>query len=194
MKHTISCADLSMQQLEKEIRREGRRRDKRGAFRSTVSVLLVIGAAAVLAATLWFPVLRIAGDSMSPLLQSGQIVAAFRTEQLAQGDIAAFYYENQILVKRVIAVSGDWIEIDAQGQVFVNGTLLQEDYLADAVLDPGDQAYPYQVPDGSYFVMGDNRAVLADSRSTDIGCVASEKLVGKIIFRLWPLDRLEYLG
>lgn len=194
MKKGIITLAPTEQQLEKELKRTQRNHRRRAAFRSTVSVLLVITAIAILAASLWIPIYRITGDAMEPLLERGQTVLAYRTSKLSPGDVAAFYYENQILIKRVIGVSGDWIDIDEQGRVSVNGTLLEEEYLTDAVLNPTDLTYPYQVPDGCYFVMGDHRASSTDSRISAIGCMSQEKIAGKIIFRIWPLQRLEYIG
>lgn len=194
MKKNLIELNPSEQQLEKELRRRQLHRRQRAAFRSTVCILLIIGAAAVLAATLWIPMFRITGSSMEPLLKQGQVVVAYRTTNLHIGDVAAFYYENQVLIKRVIAESGDWLDIDRQGNVFVNGDALEEEYLSEAVLGTTDLTYPYQVPDGCYFVMGDNRGVSMDSRMSTVGCISQEKVAGKVLFRIWPIQQLEYIG
>ena len=186
--------ELSQPQLVKEIIRLQDRRSRRVKILTTVSALLVVAAMAVLAATLWFPVLQITGESMAPLLQNGHVVITQRTQELQRGDLAAFYHENRILVKRVIASSGDWVDIDDDGNVSVNGEMLDEEYLQKAVLKPSNLSYPYQVPEGCLFVMGDNRAISMDSRLSQIGPISSDQILGKLLFRIWPLRKLEYLG
>jgi signal peptidase I len=156
--------------------------------------MLVLAASTVLAATLWFPVVEVTGSSMAPSLESGQVVLTLRTSEPEPGDITVFYHENQILVRRMIAGAGDWIDINDTGTVFVNGEKLEEPYLQRAVLRPSDLTYPYQVPDGCIFVMGDNRAISMDSRLSEIGPVSCDRILGKILFRIWPLKQLEYLG
>lgn len=194
MKKNLIELNPSEQQLEKELRRRQLHRRQRAAFRSAVCILLIIGAATVLAATLWIPMFRITGNSMEPLLEQGQVVVTYRTTNLHRGDVTAFYYENQVLIKRIIAESGDWVNIDRQGNIFVNGEALEEEYLSEAVLGTTDLTYPYQVPDGCYFVMGDNRAVSMDSRMSTVGCVSQEKIAGKVLLRIWPIRQLEYIG
>lgn len=186
--------DLSQQQLEKEIKRTQHHRNRRRAIRHAVSGFLVLAAISVLAATLWFPVLEITGSSMEPLLESGHVVLTYRTRELQPGDVAAFYHDNRILVKRVIAVAGDWVEIDDAGVVSINGEGLDEPYLQKAVLKPSDVTYPVQVPSGCVFVMGDNRAISMDSRLSEIGPISHDRILGKIVCRIWPLDLLEFLG
>lgn len=179
-----------LEELEEELRREKYRRRYYSAFGSTVSTLIVVAAVAVLVATLWLPVLQIYGSSMTPTLQDGEIIFTVKTAEPETGSVIAFYYNNKILVKRVIAGAGDWVDIAEDGTVYVNESRLDEPYLTEKALGECDIAFPYQVPDGKWFVMGDHRATSVDSRSSAVGCVAQEQIVGKILFRVWPLNRL----
>lgn len=188
MKKRVSAADLpTAEQVSRERSRLRYRRRYRRTLRSTAAILLVVAALAVLAATLWMPVLRIYGSSMSPTLEDGQIVIAVKTEKFSPGDITAFYYGNKLLIKRYIAGPADWVDIDADGIVSINGTLLDEPYLTEHAYGETNITLPYQVPDERYFLMGDNRDVSIDSRSTAVGCVAADQVAGKVIFRVWPL-------
>lgn len=180
----------SVEQLEKELRRVNYMRRYRVVLKSTVYTLITVAAIAVLVATLWLPVLQIYGSSMTPTLQDGEIIFSVKTSDVKQGDIIAFYYNNKILVKRVIANAGDWFNIDQDGTVYVNNTELEEPYLTERSFGDADIELPYQVPEGKVFVMGDHRATSVDSRHIAVGCVAQEQIVGKIIFRIWPLGRL----
>lgn len=180
----------SSRQVEAELKRVTYRRRYGVVLRSTVYTRVVVAAVAVLVATIWLPVLRIYGSSMTPTLQDGEIIFSVKTADFAPGDIVAFYYNNKILVKRVICGPGDWVDIDQDGTVSVNGTLLDEPYLVERALGDCNITLPYQVPDGKIFVMGDHRSTSVDSRNTAVGCVAQEQVVGKILFRVWPLDRL----
>lgn len=157
-------------------------------LRSTVYVLIVVAAAAILVATLWMPVLQIYGSSMSPTLWDGDIVVCVKTSDFHTGDLAAFYYGNKLLVKRVICGPADWIDIDGDGNVYINGALTDEPYVQEKALGESTLEYPYQVPDERWFLMGDNRAVSIDSRSSQVGCVAQEQIAGRIVFRVWPLN------
>ena len=180
----------SISDLETELRRVKYQRRYNMVLKSTVYTLITVAAVAVLVATLWLPVLQIYGSSMTPTLQDGEIVFSVKTNTMEQGDIIAFYYNNKILIKRVIANPGDWVNITEDGTVYVNDQLLEEPYLAEKAFGDADIELPYQVPDGKIFVMGDHRATSADSRHTAVGCVASEQIVGKIIFRVWPLNQI----
>ncbi len=187
MKHK-EHARLSVEELEQELKREKDRRSYGRALRGTLFTLITVAAAAVLVATLLLPVLRIYGGSMSPTLQDDEIVVAVKGREIDSGDIVAFYYNNRILVKRVIARSGDWVNIDGEGNVYVNDKMLDEPYLKEKSFGEADIELPYQVPDGFYFVIGDNRATSVDSRHQVLGCLEPEYIVGKIVLRVWPLS------
>ena len=177
-------------QLETELAREKYRRRYGRVMRSTIYTLITVAAVAVLVATLWLPVLQIYGSSMSPTLDEGEIVVSLKGSDFRQGDIVAFYYNNKILVKRVIAGPGRWVDIGEDGTVCVDGEPLNEPYLTEKAFGDCDIQLPYQVPDGRYFVMGDHRSTSVDSRHSAVGCVASEQIVGKIVFRVWPLKAM----
>lgn len=183
----------STQQLEAELKRTKYRSRYRSVFSSTVYTLVTVAASAILVATLWLPVLQIYGSSMTPTLQDGEIIFSVKTSEFALGDITAFYYNNKILVKRVICGPGDWIDIDEDGTVYINEVRLEEPYLTEKALGDCNIDLPFQVPDGKVFVMGDHRSTSVDSRNTAVGCVAQEQIVGKIIFRIWPLSRMGYV-
>ncbi len=180
----------TMEQLEAELKKEKYKRSYRKVLRSTAFSLLVVAAAAVLVAVLLLPVLQINGTSMTDTLQDGDIVVAISNSKFRTGDVIAFYYNNNILVKRVIAASGDWVDIDKDGNVYVNGELLDEPYVKEKSLGNCDIELPYQVPDGRCFVMGDHRETSIDSRNTAVGCISESGIVGRIMFRVWPLEEL----
>ena len=157
-------------------------------LRSTINSLIVVAAIAVLISNQLFPVLRIYGHSMNETLDEGELVIALKSGEFAIGDVIAFYYNNKLLVKRVIGVSGDWIDIDQDGTVYVNNRKIDEPYIDEKAYGETNIELPYQVPESRIFVMGDNRAVSVDSRNTAVGCVAEEQIVGRIVFRIWPLE------
>lgn len=181
-------------QIERELQRVRYQSRYRSVLRSTVYTLVTVAAIAILVATLWIPVLRIYGSSMTPTLQDGQIVLSVKTSDVETGDIIAFYYNNKILIKRVIGIAGDWIDIDEDGTVYVNDAPLEEPYLTERAMGECNIDLPYQVPEGRYFVMGDHRSTSVDSRNTAVGCVSEEQVVGIVIFRVWPLSRLGSVG
>lgn len=192
-KKTFSEDPPSLEVLEQELHRVKYRHRYRTVMKSTIFTLITVAAIAVLIATLWLPVLQIYGNSMTPTLEDGQIVFSVKTTDFDKGDIIAFYYNNKVLVKRVIAGPGEWVNIAEDGTVFVNDVELDEPYLSDKAFGDTNIELPYQVPDGRFFVMGDHRSTSADSRNTTVGCVAADQLVGKIIFRIWPLDQIGML-
>ena len=178
------------EQLEAELNRVKYHNRYQSVLRSTIYSLITVAAVAVLVATLWLPVLRIYGNSMTPTLEAGQLIVSVKSSDFETGDIVAFYYNNKILVKRVIAGPGDWVDIDNDGLVYINQEEFAEPYVQEPALGDCNIKLPYQVPDGKFFVMGDHRATSVDSRNTSVGCVAHEQIVGKILFRLWPLTAM----
>ena len=180
--------------LQKELKRERYKRRFRRLPRSTISALIVVAAVAALIATLVLPVLQIAGTSMEPSLRDGDIVLLVKKKDLQTGDLCAFYYSNKILIKRIIATPGDYLWIESDGTVFLNGEPLDEPYVSEKALGECDVEFPYQVPENSYFVMGDKRETSIDSRSSVIGCIAEDQLIGKIFCKFWPLKDFEFIG
>ena len=178
----------SSEQLQQELNRVQHNRRFHSIIRSTISTLIVVAAIAILVATLWMPVLQTYGSSMTPTLQDGEIVLSLKSGKFECGDMIAFYYNNKILIKRVIAGPADWVNIDSEGTVYINGVPIDEPYIEEKAFGDCDIELPYQVPEARYFVMGDHRSVSIDSRHTSIGCVAEEQIVGKIVFRVWPLS------
>ena len=175
------------EELEAQLERERYRFRYFKALRNTVFSLIVVAAVAVLIAMLWMPVLQIYGSSMAPQLTAGNIVLSRKAKDLEPGDVVAFYYNNKVLVKRMIGNPGDWIDIDKDGNVFINGELLEEPYVAEKALGDCDIDLPYQVPENKIFVMGDHRSVSIDSRNSSVGCIETDQIVGKLVFKIWPI-------
>ena len=180
----------SVELLEQEVQRVRYKRRYHNVLKSTIYALITVAAVAVLVATLWLPVMQTYGSSMAPTMQNGDIVFSVKSSNFKQGDMIAFYYNNKILVKRVIAGPADWVDITEDGTVFVNDEMLEEPYVEEKAFGDTNIELPYQVPDGRFFVMGDYRSTSVDSRNTAVGCVAQEQMVGKIVFRIWPLDTI----
>ena len=181
-------------QLEQELKRERYKHRYRQTFRGTVYTLITVAAVAVLVATLWMPVLQIYGASMNPTLSEGDIVISLRTKEFKPGDVVAFYYGNKLLVKRYIAGAGSWVDIGQDGTIYVNEQELTEPYLTEKAFGDCDLKLPYQVPEEKFFVVGDHRSTSVDSRHTAVGCITEEYIVGKITFRIWPLDKFGPIG
>jgi len=179
--------------LQKELKRERYKRRFRKLLKSTVNALIVVAAVAALVATLVLPVLQIAGTSMEPNLNDGDIVLLVKKKNLQTGDLCAFYYSNKILIKRVIATPGDYILIESDGTVLLNGRPLDEPYISKKALGECDVTFPYQVPENCYFVMGDKRETSIDSRSSVIGCIPEDQIVGKIFCKFWPLSEFAFI-
>jgi len=178
----------SIEQLEAEVGRLKYRSRYRTVLRSTIYSLLVVAAVAVLVATIWLPVLQIYGSSMTPTLNESDIVVSVKGSEFEQGDLIAFYMGNKILVKRVIALPGQTVDMDEDGTIYVDGKALDEPYLTEKSYGDANIELPYQVPDNRYFCVGDHRSTSVDSRHTEIGCISEEQIVGKIVFRVWPLS------
>ncbi len=178
------------EQLDSEVKQVKYHKDFMKVLKNTVSSLIVVASVAVLVAMLLLPVLRVTGSSMSPTLKNDELVICSKRSNFKSGDMVAFYYNNKILLKRVIGIEGDIIDIKEDGTVYVNGTELDESYVNEKSLGICDIKLPYQVPDNRIFVMGDNRSVSVDSRSTTVGCIADEYVIGRVIFRLWPFKNI----
>lgn len=183
-----------IEQLEKELVREKHKRRYGRTLRSTVYALIVVAAIAVLLATILFPVLQIYGSSMTPTVNEGEIVVAIKGSDFKCGDVAAMWYGNKLLVKRIIAGPGQWVNIDDEGNVYVNGDYIDEPYVDNKALGECNIELPYQVPEGRYFVLGDHRGVSQDSRNSAVGCIAEEQIVGRLAFRVWPFSNFGKIG
>ena len=184
----------SLTEIQSERKRIRRKDYYKQALRSTIAVLIVVAAVAVLIVTLFMPILQISGDSMSPTLEHDEIVVLLKTKKFERGDLIGFYYQGKILLKRVIALPEDEVAIDADGNVYINGELLEEPYVSDKELGDCDLEFPYKVPGTSYFVMGDRRSNSVDSRNSVIGSIPREDIVGKIFVRVWPFSRFGFVN
>ena len=184
----------TIDQIEAERKRYRWHKAYAKALRGTISVLTYMAAVAALVATLILPVLQIEGTSMEPTLVNGDIVLLVKTKALGRGDVCGFSWNNKTLIKRVIGIPGDWIEIDTDGTVYRNGEKLDEPYAQQIAFGECDLEFPYQVPPEQYFVLGDMRESSIDSRNTLVGCVENEQIIGKIFLRVWPLEDLQYFG
>ena len=179
-------------QVEAERKRYRRQKAYNKALRGTVYVLTIVAAVAVLIATLILPVLQIEGTSMEPTLSNGDVVLLMKTTRFDHGDLCAFTWNNKLLVKRVIGLPGDWIEIDTDGTIYLNGDKLDEPYVEHKALGECDLEFPFQVPQEQYFVIGDMRESSIDSRNTVIGCIPKDQIVGKVFFRVWPFKKIGF--
>lgn len=178
------------EEVRRELDRETRRRRTTRVIANTIGVFVVVIAAAIIAATFFFSVLQIRGTSMEPNIHEGDMIITTHGTNFDQGDVVAFYFNNRVLLKRVVAFPGDWVDIDDYGTVAVNGQVLQEDYVKDLALGDSDISFPYQVPENRYFVLGDNRSVSIDSRSSAIGTITDEQVIGKVVLRVFPFTTM----
>ena len=183
----------SIEVLEGEVQKVQYRSRFLRTLRNTIFSLIVVAAAAVIVAMLVLPIFQITGSSMSETLEDGDIVVAVRGSGYETGDVIAFYYNNSILIKRVIAAPGQWVDIDNEGNVYVDNVLLDEPYVSERALGDCNISLPYQVPDGRVFVMGDHRATSVDSRNSTVGCISDDMVGGRLILRVWPLNKLSLL-
>lgn len=182
----------TIKQVEAERKRYRRQKAYNKALGGTVYVLTIVAAIAVLIATLILPVLQIEGTSMEPTLHNGDIVLLMKTTRFDYGDLCGFTWNNKLLIKRVIALPGDWVEIDTDGTVYRNGSRLDEPYIQQKAFGECDLEFPFQVPQEQYFVIGDMRESSIDSRNTLIGCIPKDQIVGKVFFRIWPFKNLQF--
>ena len=194
MNPTSNQAFPSSEELRQELKRVRYKNRFRRILKSTFYTLIVVAAIAALIATLVLPVLQIAGTSMEPTLSDGDLVLLVKTDRLKQGELCAFYYSNKLLIKRVIGLPGDYISIDGAGNIYVNSELLEEPYITEKALGECDIDFPYQVPENHYFLVGDQRATSIDSRSSVIGCVPKDQLIGKLLCRFWPLADFRWIA
>lgn len=194
MRRTNMVSDVSNLQIEKEFRRTILKQKRWATVRRTTSLVIVFSAMIVLATTWWLPIYQITGDSMEPTLERGTIVVARNIDNYKLGDIVAVHYGNRIVINRLIGAPGDRIHMDEHGTISINDIPLQEDYLSAPSPGMTDLAYPFQVPDGCYFIMGDNRERAMDSRMSEIGCVEETAFAGKVFYSIWPLHRIGYVG
>ena len=191
-KKEIDIKSLTSKEIEEELKRETYKSKYIKVLKSTVYALVIIAAIATLLATFFMPVFQISGSSMAPKYNNGEFVVSIKTTNLKRKDVIAFYHGNKILVKRVIASPGEWVAIDEKGNVYVDGLQLEETYVSNRVIGEYDIEFPYQVPDGHYFVLSDDRTESTDSRNSEIGCISEDDIIGKIIFRVWPFNNFGF--
>lgn len=184
----------SIEQTETERKRIKRGKYYRKALRGTINVLLVVAAVAVLIATLFLPILQVSGTSMEPTFNDGDILVLFKSKKFETGELVAFHHSGKILIKRVIGTSGDYVVIDKDGNVYVNGVQLDEPYITEKTLGDCAVEFPYHVPENSIFVLGDHRSVSVDSRSSEIGEVEYDEIIGKIKLKIWPLKDISFIS
>ena len=180
-------------EIQSELKRERNKIRYRRVLKSTMYALVIVAAVAALIATLVLPVLQISGTSMEPTLNNGEIVVLVKTSNLKRGDLCGFSYSNKILIKRVIGVPGDVLVIDPEGNVWVNGEMLDEPYVTEKSIGECDIEFPYEVPENEYFLLGDHRETSIDSRNTVIGCVAKDQLLGKLVLKVWPFSEIKII-
>lgn len=183
----------SKDQIREERKNLRRKQEFRQLLNSTISILIVVAALAVLVVTLFLPVLQVSGSSMEPTLYNGDIIVLLKHSRYETGDLCSFAYENKYLIKRIIGAPGDQVEVDAEGTVYVNGMALVEPYVTDKALGECDIEFPYQVPDGHYFVMGDHRSTSIDSRCSVVGAVNQDQILGKVFVRVWPINSFSFI-
>lgn len=181
----------TLEQIEKELVRRDRVSGIFRSFKVIIIVLVVVVAIAAIITTLWLPLLKVSGNSMTPTLEQDDVVAVIKQKQYKCGEMIAFYYNNKILIKRVIAGEGSVIDIDKDGNIYVDDDMLDEPYVKDKALGNCDIELPYQVPEHSWFVLGDDRSVSIDSRSTTIGCIDNENVLGRVFIRIYPFNKIK---
>lgn len=186
----LTYKDITIDEIKQELKKEKFKSRYVKVLMSTVYTLIIVASVAALIATLIMPVLQISGTSMEPTLKEGEIVLALKTKKIKAGDVIAFYYGNKILVKRVIATSGQWVKITDEGDVYVDGKLVDEPYVKEKKLGQGDVKFPTQVSEGSYFILGDDRDTSIDSRMEVIGCINEEDIIGKVLIKAWPIKQI----
>lgn len=189
MQRMQSISALKAADIQAEVQRLQQKKRNRMIFRNTLIFLLAVVALAVLLAQTIFPVMQTLGNSMAPTLQQGDTLVAVKTSKLHKGDLVAFYFNNRLLVKRVIGLPGDTVDIDKKGQVTVNGKALKEPYVKNLAKGEVNIKLPFEVPQERYFVLGDDRETTIDSRNSIVGTVAPDQLVGKVVLRVWPFER-----
>ena len=192
-KKKLTYKDIEIETIENEIHRENYKHSFGNLLKSSIYVLIIVLAVAVIVASLLMPVIEITDSSMKPLLNDNDIALTFKTNKIKNGDVIAFYHGNKILVKRVIGVSGDWINIDQDGYVYVNGNKLEESYVKEFIKGETDEEFPIQVGEKSVFVLSDERDILTDSRNEEIGQIKSDDVIGKVVIRIWPIKQIKII-